>query len=84
MKTLYLNNHGSKWIVTGKGDMDCLLVHKARGYRKVRKAEYFESFGNFAAWVLKYQGKRISCLPDDIDEETGLPICFVDYKEKYV
>ena len=63
--------------------MKCILVHKAKNYRKVRKVEYYESFGNFAASVLKYKGKRISCLPDNIDNVTGFPICYVDYKEKY-
>lgn len=81
--TLYLNNHGSRWIHTDKESMKCILIHRAENYRKVRKIEYFESFGNFASVNLKYKGKRISILPEDRDEETGYMTCFVDYKEKY-
>jgi len=83
MSTLYLNNHGSKWVYTEKNAMKCILIHNAQNYKKIRKIEYFEAFGNFATATLKYQGKRISCFADDIDEETMLPIYFVDYKEKY-
>ena len=82
--TLYLNNNGSRWITSGRKGMSCLLIHKATNYRKVRRVEYYEAFGNFVATVLKYRGKRISCLPDDIDDATGLPVCYVDYKEKYI
>jgi phage-related protein len=33
------------------------------GTRKVRKADWFESFGNFAAISFRYQGKRYRGLP---------------------
>ena len=83
-RALYLNNYGSRWIVTGKDSMKTLLIHKAENYRKVRKVEFYESFGNFVSYNLKYKGKRISVLPDTFpDEKTGLPVCYVDYKEKY-
>ena len=84
MKTLYLNNSGSRWINIDKQAMQVLLIHKAENYKKVRQVEFFEGFGNFASCTLKYKGKRISVLPNTFaDEETGLPVCYVDYTEKY-
>ena len=41
---LYLNNGGSRWVTP---DMRFVLV-LPDGTRKVRLAEYYESFGNFA------------------------------------
>ena len=82
-RTLYLNNTGSRWINTDKKNMQCILIHKAKNYKKVRQVEFFESFGNFVSYNLKYQGKRISVFADGIDEKSGLPICYADYKENY-
>ena len=59
--TLYLNNDGSRWIETDKAEMRFVLV-LPDGTRKVRQADYYESFGNFAATRYRYQGKRYSGL----------------------
>jgi hypothetical protein len=58
--TLYLNNDGSRWIDTQ--DMTFVLVLPS-GARKVRKADWFESFGNFGAIAYRYCGKRYKALP---------------------
>ena len=61
-QTLYLNNDGSRWIVTGKEGMAFVLV-LPDGTRKVRKADWYESFGNFSALSYRYKGKRYRALP---------------------
>jgi hypothetical protein len=79
--TYYLNNSGSKTktFVNGK-TKKVLLYHAAKGYCKMRTPLYCYSFGNFAGYAFKYEGKIISCLPENCD---GVTVCFVDYKEKY-
>jgi hypothetical protein len=67
--TLYLNRDGSKWVtgrmLVGAGresDMRFVLV-TPDGARKLRKADYYESFGNFACVAYRYKGKRYRKLP---------------------
>jgi len=67
---LYLNNNGSRWITD---DMDFYL-ELPDGTRKLRKADYYESFGNFAVYGYRYQGKRFSALPNDTERYEGLPV----------
>jgi len=38
-RTLYLNNAGSRWINTDKKRMRCILIHKAKNYKKGRQKE---------------------------------------------
>lgn len=64
--TLYLNNDGSRWIETkdGRGskrDMAFVLV-MPDGSKRIRQADYYESFGNFAATCYRVAGKRYSGL----------------------
>lgn len=80
--TLYLNNDGSRWIETEKGAMDFILV-LPDGTRKRRKADWFESFGNFWAIAYRYQGKRYRGLPKSesgydtrLETESELPHIF--------
>jgi hypothetical protein len=82
--TYYLNQRGTKWVhrTDDKNTSTIRLICKKDHYDKIRKIEYYESFGNFAAIVLKYKGKRISVLPEG-DQKTGELIAYVDYKEKY-
>jgi hypothetical protein len=54
---LYLNNSGDRWIDSDKKEMQFVLV-LPDGTKKVRKADYYESFGNFAATVYRYKGQR--------------------------
>ena len=68
---LYLNNDGSKWITN---DMEFVLIDEMNHYQKVRCAEYYESFGNFACFVFKYQGKRIKRLPESLEKINNLPV----------
>lgn len=63
---LYLNNSGSKWIDIDKAEMRFVLV-LPDGTRKVRQADYYEAFGNFAATVYRYQGKRFHGLAKSSD-----------------
>ncbi len=51
---LYLNNDGSRWVTQ---DMRFVLV-MPDGTRKVRIADYYESFGNFARIAYRVSGKR--------------------------
>ena len=80
--TLYLNNDGSRWIETGKRAMAFVLV-LPDGTRKTRKADWFESFGNFADIAYRYQGKRYRGLPKSesghetrLEGESNLPHIF--------
>ncbi len=62
---LYLNNSGSRWVevnAQGKRDMEFVLV-LPDGTRKARQADWYESFGNFAALAYRYKGKRYRALP---------------------
>ena len=77
----YLNNSGSRWVVLPKEKVR--LICLADNYDKIRTPEYYESFGNFGAIVLKYKGKRISILPDHHKDNNGIMTLFVDYKEKH-
>jgi hypothetical protein len=60
---LYLNNDGSRWVTQ---DMRFVLV-LADGTRTVRLADCYESFGNFAATLYRYKGKRYSGLAKSND-----------------
>jgi len=56
---LYLNNNGDRWVTQ---DMRFVLV-TPDGERKVRIADYYFSFGNFAGIAYRYKGKSYSALP---------------------
>jgi len=58
---LYLNNDGSRWRVTNKKDNRFVLV-LPDGTRKVRQADHYGSFGNFAYTAYRYQGKQYKAL----------------------
>lgn len=77
MPTLYLNNSGDKWVEVdenGNRDMRFILV-MPDGTRKIRKADYYESFGNFYSIEFRIGRIKYGGLPETFaDEETGLPI----------
>jgi hypothetical protein len=74
MNMLYLNNTGSRWIVTGKDSMKFEL-QLPNGRSKILKARCFESFGNFAVIVFRYCGKQYKRFPSDTERTvSGLPI----------
>lgn len=56
-RAIDLNNDGSRWIDSNPREMQFVLV-LPNGTRKVRKADWYESFGNFAATAYRYRGKR--------------------------
>jgi len=80
MKTYYLNNSGSRWI--NKENNIIRLISLKDNYNKLRKVEFYSSFGNFAAANLKYKNKRYSLLCQTTDKN-NIPVYFVDYKEYY-
>lgn len=81
MQTLYLNNYGDKWIIEPRKVHHRFVLVLPDGTRKIRQADYFYAFGNFAGWSFRYKGKRTSGLPDSFaDEQTGLPVIYLDYK----
>ena len=55
---LYLNNWGSRWVTQ---DMRFVLVLPDGG-RRIRLADWYEAFGNFAATGYRYRGKRYAGL----------------------
>jgi hypothetical protein len=72
---LYLNNDGSRWVTP---DMRFVLV-LPDGTRKLRRADYYYSFGNFAGVAYRYCQHRYTALPKASDgsetrlgTETGL------------
>lgn len=72
--TLYLNNDGSRWIETDgrRRTMPFVLV-LPDGTRKVRQADYYYSFGNFAGLAYRYRGQQFKALPKASDgSETRL------------
>ena len=74
MKTLYLNNTGSRWVTlfTSKEfgpDKKIREWLTKSGNRVVRTVQYWESFGNFAVACISYKGKRIKVFPDTVLED---------------
>jgi len=66
---LYLNNDGSRWVTQ---DMRFILV-LPDGTRKVRLADWYESFGNFGSIAYRYRGKRFRALPKACDGSETSP-----------
>ena len=62
METRYLNNDGSRWVILPR-NRHHRFVLESSGERKLRRADFFESFGNFAAYYFRVAGKRYSGLP---------------------
>lgn len=63
---LYLNNSGHRWLDTDRNVMKFVLV-LPDGTKKVRKADYYEAFGNFAVIGYRYKGKRYKAFPKSHD-----------------
>lgn len=60
---LYLNNSGSRWVTQ---DMRFVLV-MSDGTKRVRIADYYESFGNFALTCYRVKGKQFAGLAKSHD-----------------
>lgn len=70
MRTLYLNNSGSRWVnLTESGRHDSVSLTTKSGKKVNRSVNYWESFGNFATANISYKGKRIDVFPDTILED---------------
>ncbi len=55
----YLNNSGSRWVTENMG---FVLVYPG-GEKRVRQADAYESFGNFAVTLFRHGGRRYAGLP---------------------
>jgi len=82
MRELYLNATGSRWVYDSAEQMQFVLV-LPDGTRRIRKADFIESFGNFARIAYRYRGKRYFGIPKSptghdvrLDGESKLPHVF--------
>ena len=67
----YINSSGSKWVVRPNEPFR-LEVYNNHGKlidSKLRKSDYYESFGNFVSYNFRYKGKRYSRLPNDFTND---------------
>jgi len=67
---LYLNNTGSRWV---RQDMRICLQIKGQ-ILKIRLADCFEAFGNFAVVVYRYKGKQYKPFTSNICKYHYIPI----------
>ena len=74
----YLNNTGSRWIDKTPDAMRFLLIDG--DIKKIRKCDFYESFGNFASINFRYNGKRYSRLASE--RVDGLPAVFLDINKR--
>jgi len=82
MRELYLNGTGSRWVCDSVEQMQFVLV-LPDGTRRIRKADFFESFGNFARIGYRYRGRRYFGIPKSptghdvrLEGESELPHVF--------
>lgn len=66
---LYLNNDGSRWKYYDGHPGSTVVVQFPDGSTKIRKVEFWFSFGNFAGCTFKLKGKRRRFLPKGQDEK---------------
>jgi hypothetical protein len=69
----YLNSSGSRWKYTTERGMHFVL-RMPDGTHTIRKADYYESLGNFATINFRRNGVRLAAFPDDIDRIEGLAV----------
>ena len=67
--TLYLNNHGSKWISIINGKKETISLQTKSGKTITRTPVYFYMFGNWGAALIHYKGKKVRVLMDAILED---------------
>ena len=56
-QTCYLNNDGSRWIYRD-AELMKVVLRLPDGTERVRKVDYWTSFGNFGACSLRVRGGR--------------------------
>jgi len=71
MKTLYLNNSGSRWrnYYECDGKPEVVELETKLGKTIIRVVNYWSSFGNFATANISYKGKKIDVFPDSLLED---------------
>jgi hypothetical protein len=70
MRTLYLNNNGSRWRnYDNSGKPETAEWLTKSGQRITRTIKFWESFGNFTIAGIKYNNKVIKVFPDTILED---------------
>jgi hypothetical protein len=64
MRTLYLNNNGSRWVIRDESNRNVLIKVLAQDDTIIcmRRARFFSQFGNFVAAHYSYKGKLESTL----------------------
>ena len=70
MRTLYLNNSGSRWATfNDDGSKQKQEFTTKSGKVVTRTVRYWESCGNFAVACIKYNNKLIKVFPDTVLED---------------
>ena len=68
MRTYYLNNSGSRWVVMdNNGQKERINVQLPDGSYTTRTAIEYRSFGNFGSVVISFKGKKLNCLMEELD-----------------
>ena len=70
----YLNNHGTRRIVTLGGVRQMDFYIRFNGKLLKRKADYYGSFGNFGTIGFRFRGKRY----EELTEEAIDGVCVVN------
>lgn len=67
MRTLYLNNSGSRWVnVDVNGNKDKVILQVSDGSTITRTVNYWSSFGNFATCNVSIKGKKRNVFTDTV------------------
>ena len=75
MRTLYLNNSGSRWknfytsLECGLNKAETYTWWTKSGKQIHRTIKYWQSWGNFAIACISYKGKIIKVFPNTILED---------------
>ena len=73
MRTLYLNNNGSKWRNFPDAflneEKETITLETKAGKKITRVIIYWEQWGNWACALISYKGKKISVFPDSALED---------------
>lgn len=82
MQTLYLNSTGSRWIIP---ELMTFALYSNGVFQRLRKADYYEAFGNFATINFRVSGIRYSGFARDTEThaDTQYPIIDLERCRKY-
>lgn len=80
---LYLNNSGHRWIFEDPQYMKFALYIEKKFY-KIRRADFYEAFGNFVTINFRHNGNKYSGFARDTEtHETGEPIIDLERCRKF-